>query len=72
MQTAQTILDARTLPVRRSCRSVCRTDHAPELRKAYQQNDRAVMEAYGLPVKTTMEYSCIAHFTMLYQELTVK
>ena len=30
------------------------------------------MEAYDLPVKTTMEYSCVAHFTMLYQELTVK
>ena len=44
----------------------------PELRRAHQQNDRAVMEAYGLPVKTTTESSCVAHLMKLYQQLTAK
>ena len=72
MPTAQAILDAHALPGHRPCQSVRRTEHAPELHKVHQQNDRAVMEVYDLPVKTTMEYSCVAHLTMLYQELTVK
>ena len=42
----------------------------PELRKAHQQNDRAVMEAYGMPVKGTTESSCVAELMRRYQQLT--
>ena len=41
----------------------------PELRKAHQQNDRAVMEAYGFDVKTMTESQCVAELFKLYQEL---
>ena len=38
-----------------------------ELRKAHQANDRAVMSAYGLNVKTMTEASCVAELMRLYQ-----
>lgn len=41
-----------------------------ELCKAHQQNDRAVMQAYGFDIKTTMESSCVAELIRMYQELT--
>ena len=42
-----------------------------ELRKAHQDNDRAVMQAYGFPVKSTFtESQCVAELFKLYQELT--
>ncbi len=44
----------------------------PELRAAHRQNDRAFMEACGLPVKGAAESSCAAHLMKLYQELTAK
>ena len=41
----------------------------PELRKAHQLNDRAVMEAYGFPVKSTFtESDCVAELMKLYLE----
>lgn len=42
----------------------------PELRKAHQENDRAVMQAYGFDIKTTTEASCVAALMKMYQELT--
>ena len=42
----------------------------PELRKAHQANDRAVMQAYGFDVKTMTESSCVAELMKMYQELT--
>ena len=42
----------------------------PELRKAHQANDRAVMQAYGLDVKTTSEEDCVAFLMKKYQVLT--
>jgi hypothetical protein len=43
----------------------------PELLKAHQQNDRAVMEAYGFPVKSTFtENDCVGKLMELYQKLT--
>ena len=42
----------------------------PELRKAHQNNDRAVMQAYGLSVKDTTESSCVAELMKLYQAKT--
>ena len=40
----------------------------PELRKAHQLNDKAVMAAYGMPVKETDEAACVAWLMRLYQE----
>ena len=42
----------------------------PELRKAHQDNDRAVMRAYGFDVRTMTESSCVAELMRLYQKLT--
>ncbi len=41
----------------------------PELRKAHQNNDRAVMQAYGMPIKGTTESSCVAELMKMYQKL---
>ena len=41
-----------------------------ELRKAHQANDRAVMQAYGFPVKSTFtESQCVAELFKLYEEM---
>ena len=42
----------------------------PELRKAHTANDRAVMQAYGMPIKETDEAACVAWLMRLYQNLT--
>ena len=70
-QTAQGILDARALYP--DCSLADLYDEVtmpPELRKAHQQNDRAVMQAYGFDVKTTTESSCVAELMKMYQLLT--
>ncbi len=41
-----------------------------ELRKAHQNNDRAVMQAYGFDVKTMTESECVAELMKMYKELT--
>ncbi len=41
----------------------------PELRKAHQNNDRAVMRAYGFNIKTMTESSCVAELMRMYQRL---
>ena len=41
----------------------------PELRKAHQANDRAVMQAYGFDVKTMTESACVAELMKMYQKL---
>ena len=70
-QTAQTILDARTLHPNCSLADLYdEVTMPPELRKAHQQNDRAVMEAYGIPVTGTTEAGCVAELMRRYQELT--
>ena len=43
----------------------------PDLRKAHQENDRAVMAAYGFPAKTT-ESECVAELFKRYQALVAK
>ncbi len=40
----------------------------PDLLKAHQANDRAVMQAYGMPIKETDEASCVAWLMRLYQQ----
>lgn len=44
----------------------------PELRRAHQQNDRAVWEAYGKAWDIKSESECVAHLMKMYQELTEK
>lgn len=70
-QTAQAILDARALYP--DCSLADLYDEVampPELRKAHQQNDRAVMQAYGFAIKTTTETTCVADLMRMYQALT--
>ncbi|MBR5514147.1 MAG: hypothetical protein IKV85_09230 [Ruminococcus sp.] len=42
----------------------------PELRKAHQLNDRAVMEAYGFWGKLNSESECVAELMGMYQKMT--
>lgn len=69
-QTAQAILDARALYP--DCSLADLYDELtmpPELRKAHQANDRAVMQAYGFDVKTMTESGCVAELMKMYQAL---
>ena len=69
-ETAQAILDARALYP--DCSLADLYDEIampPELRKAHQANDRAVMQAYGFDVKSMTESSCVAELMRKYKEL---
>lgn len=71
-QTAQAILDARALYPDSSLADMY-GEHMylyPELLKAHQNNDRAVMQAYGFSVKDTTESKCVAELMKMYRELT--
>ena len=68
--TAQAILDARAKYP--DCSLADLYDEVtmpPELRKAHQDNDRAVMSAYGFSTKMS-ESDCVAELFKLYQQLT--
>jgi hypothetical protein len=70
-QTAQAILDARALYP--DCSLADLYDEVlmpPELRRAHQQNDKAVMQAYGFWGKLNTETECVAELMKMYQELT--
>ena len=70
-KTAQAILDARSLYPDASLADLYdELTMPPELRTAHQNNDRAVMAAYGFDVKTMTEASCVAELMKLYQQLT--
>jgi hypothetical protein len=70
-QTAQAILDARALYPDSSLADLYDELTMPaELRKAHQDNDRAVMAAYGFDVKTMTESQCVAELFKMYQKLT--
>ena len=68
-QTAQAILDARALYPDSSLADLYDELTMPvELRRAHQDNDRAVMAAYGFPVKSTFtESQCVAELFKMYQ-----
>ena len=75
-QTAQAILDARALYPDASLADLYdELTMPPELRKAHQENDKAVMAAYGIrkgdPAYGS-ESACVAMLMKLYQELTEK
>lgn len=70
-QTAQAILDARALYP--DCSLADLYDEVtmpPELRKAHQQNDKAVMQAYGFWGRLNTETACVAELMKMYQKLT--
>lgn len=70
-QTAQAILDARALYPECSLADLYDELTMPkELRKAHQNNDRAVMQAYGFDVKTMTESECVGELMKMYQRLT--
>ena len=72
-QTAQGILDARALYSKDSLADLYDELTMPiELRKAHQANDRAVMKAYGFPIKDFTEEDCVAELMKMYQKLVEK
>jgi len=72
-QTAQAILDARALYPDASLADLYdETTMPPELRRAHQNNDRAVMMAYGFSVRDMTESKCVAELMKMYQALTEK
>lgn len=69
-QTAQAILDARALYPDSSLADLYDELTMPvELRRAHQQNDKAVMQAYGFDYRTMTESECVAELMKRYQEL---
>ena len=72
-ETAQAILDARALYP--DCSLADLYDEVampPELRKAHQANDKAVMQAYGFWGKLNTESACVAELMKMYQKLVGK
>ena len=68
--TAQMILDAREKYSNSSLADLYDELTMPvELRKAHQENDKVVMEAYGFNWKTMTETECVAELMKLYQKL---
>ena len=69
-QTAQGILDARALYPDSSLADLYDPlTMPPELRKAHDRNNVAVMKAYGFPTSMS-EAECVAALMKMYQELT--
>ena len=67
--TAKVILDVRgRYPISSLADLYDELTMPPELRKAHQENDRAVMKAYGFSIKDTTEASCVAALMKMYQE----
>lgn len=44
----------------------------PELRKAHQENDKAVMESYGFNWRKMTESECVAELMTMYQDIILK
>ena len=69
-QTAQAILDARAKYPDSSLADLYDEAVMPsELRKAHQQNDKAVMQAYGFWGKLNTETECVAELMKMYQDI---
>ncbi len=69
-KTAQGILDARALYPNSSLADLYDELTMPkELRKAHQENDKAVMEAYGFDWKKMTESDCVAELMKMYEIL---
>lgn len=69
VETANKILEARNLYPESSYAELYNELTMPsELRKAHQENDKAVMEAYGFDWRNMTESECVAELMKLYQE----
>ena len=69
-KTAQMILDSRAKYPNSSLADLYdELTMPPELRKAHQQNDIAVMEAYGFDWRNMTESDCVSKLMEMYQEL---
>ncbi|MBE6741143.1 MAG: class I SAM-dependent DNA methyltransferase [Ruminococcaceae bacterium] len=69
-QTAQAILDARAKYPDCSLADLYDELTMPsELRKAHQENDKAVMQAYGFDWRNMTESECVAELMKMYQAL---
>ena len=69
-KTAQAVLDARSQFG--DCSLADLYDEVtmpPQLRKAHQENDKAVMQAYGFWGKVKTESECVAELMKMYQKL---
>jgi hypothetical protein len=67
-KTAQMILNARELYPDSSLADLYdELTMPPELRKAHQENDKAVMEAYGFNWRGMTESECVAELMKMYQ-----
>lgn len=72
-KTAQMILDARNLYPDSSLADLYDDlIMPPELRKAHQENDKAVMEAYGFDWRKMSESECVAELMKLYKKMIEK
>lgn len=72
-ETAQAILDARALYPDSSLADLYdEVSMPPELRRAHQANDRAVMQAYGFWGKVKTESECVSELMKIYQRMTRK
>ena len=70
-QTAKGILEARALYPDNSLADLYdEVTMPPELRRAHQENDRAVMSAYGFDSRKMTEPECVAALLGLYESLT--
>ena len=70
-KTAQGILNARELYPNDSLADLYDDTLMPqELRKAHQENDKAVMEAYGFNWRTMTEPECVLELMKMYVKLT--
>ena len=70
-KTAVGIINARNLYPNSSLADLYDEYSMPiELRKAHQENDKAVMQAYGFSIKSTSEAACVARLMSLYIEIT--
>ena len=71
-QAAQNILNARALYPECSLAELYdEVTMPPELRKAHQANDKAVMQAYGFWGKLNSESACVAELMRMYKLLTM-
>jgi type I restriction-modification system DNA methylase subunit len=69
--TAKQIMNARRLYPNSSLADLYDELTMPsELRKAHQENDKAVMQAYGMPIKDTTESDAVRELFKLYSKLT--
>lgn len=72
-KTAQGILDARNKHPECSLAVLYgAVAMPPDLTKAHQDNDRAVMEAYGFWGKVKNENECVAELMKMYQKMTTQ